>query len=67
MINIERGKARWKRPDLSVCKLLKELPNNILDLQYIIITEGKVPESLVIQWNNVKVILHNTFLNDLSV
>ncbi|XP_025047637.1 adhesion G-protein coupled receptor G4 [Alligator sinensis] len=39
MINIERGKALWKRPDLSVCKLLKDLPNNILDLQYITITE----------------------------
>ncbi|XP_019376868.1 PREDICTED: adhesion G-protein coupled receptor G4 [Gavialis gangeticus] len=38
-INIEHEKARWKRPDLSVCKLLKELPNNILDLKYITITE----------------------------
>ncbi|XP_068813365.1 adhesion G-protein coupled receptor G4 isoform X6 [Struthio camelus] len=38
-IDIELEQAIWKKPSLTECKLLKELPNNILDLQDVIITD----------------------------
>ncbi|XP_009696915.1 PREDICTED: probable G-protein coupled receptor 112, partial [Cariama cristata] len=38
-INIELEQAFWKKPDMTECKLLEELPNNILDLHDITITE----------------------------
>ncbi|KAM6381299.1 adhesion G-protein coupled receptor G4 isoform 2-T3 [Pluvialis apricaria] len=38
-INIELEQAFWKKPSMTECKLLEELPNNILDLHDIIITE----------------------------
>ncbi|XP_054695652.1 adhesion G-protein coupled receptor G4 [Grus americana] len=39
-INIELEQAFWKKPNMTECKLLEELPNNILDLHDIMITEG---------------------------
>ncbi|XP_025894797.1 adhesion G-protein coupled receptor G4 [Nothoprocta perdicaria] len=38
-IDIELEQAFWKKPNLTECKLLEELPNNILDLQDVIITD----------------------------
>ncbi|KAM6117323.1 adhesion G-protein coupled receptor G4 [Pterocles gutturalis] len=38
-INIELEQTFWKKPDMTECKLLEELPNNILDLHDITITE----------------------------
>nr|XP_010308928.1 PREDICTED: probable G-protein coupled receptor 112 [Balearica regulorum gibbericeps] len=38
-INIELEQAFWKKPNMSECKLLEELPNNIVDLHDIMITE----------------------------
>ncbi|GAB0194890.1 adhesion G-protein coupled receptor G4 [Grus japonensis] len=38
-INIELEQAFWKKPNMTECKLLEELPNNILDLHDIMITE----------------------------
>ncbi|KAM6197938.1 adhesion G-protein coupled receptor G4 [Sarcoramphus papa] len=38
-INIELEQAFWKKPNMTECKLLEELPNNILDLHDITITE----------------------------
>ncbi|XP_030430096.1 adhesion G-protein coupled receptor G4-like [Gopherus evgoodei] len=38
-INIKSGKAYWERPNMTQCKLLEELPNNIVGLKNIIITE----------------------------
>ncbi|XP_009975661.1 PREDICTED: probable G-protein coupled receptor 112, partial [Tauraco erythrolophus] len=38
-INIELEQTFWKKPNMTACKLLEELPNNILDLHDIMITE----------------------------
>ncbi|XP_044885610.1 adhesion G-protein coupled receptor G4 isoform X3 [Mauremys mutica] len=38
-INIKSGKAYWGRPNMTQCKLLEELPNNIVGLNNITITE----------------------------
>ncbi|XP_052669458.1 adhesion G-protein coupled receptor G4 isoform X2 [Harpia harpyja] len=38
-INIELEQAFWEKPNITECKLLEELPNNILDLHDITITE----------------------------
>ncbi|KAM6251920.1 adhesion G-protein coupled receptor G4-like [Spheniscus humboldti] len=38
-INIELEQAFWKKPNMTECKLLEELPNSILDLHDIRITE----------------------------
>ncbi|XP_009873767.1 PREDICTED: probable G-protein coupled receptor 112, partial [Apaloderma vittatum] len=38
-INIELEQTFWKKPNIAECKLLEELPNNILDLHDIMITE----------------------------
>ncbi|XP_053932056.1 adhesion G-protein coupled receptor G4 isoform X2 [Cuculus canorus] len=38
-INIELEQAFWRKPDMTECKLLEDLPNNILDLNDVMITE----------------------------
>ncbi|XP_030128200.2 bombesin receptor subtype-3 isoform X1 [Taeniopygia guttata] len=38
-ISIELEQAFWKKPNVAKCKLLEKLPNNILDLQDIKLTE----------------------------
>ncbi|XP_030353502.1 adhesion G-protein coupled receptor G4 [Strigops habroptila] len=38
-INIDLEQAFWEKPDLTECRLLEELPNNILDLQDITVTQ----------------------------
>ncbi|XP_064282469.1 adhesion G-protein coupled receptor G4 isoform X2 [Passer domesticus] len=38
-ISIELEQASWKKPNVTKCKLLEKLPNNILDLQDIKLTE----------------------------
>ncbi|KAM8997089.1 adhesion G-protein coupled receptor G4 [Ara ararauna] len=38
-IHLELEQAFWRKPDLTECRLLEELPDNILDLQDIMITE----------------------------
>ncbi|CAN8188838.1 unnamed protein product [Coccothraustes coccothraustes] len=38
-ISIELEQAFWKKPNVTKCKLLEKLPNNILDLQDIKLTE----------------------------
>ncbi|XP_028940706.1 adhesion G-protein coupled receptor G4, partial [Antrostomus carolinensis] len=38
-INIELEQAFWKKPNMTECKLLEELPNNIVDLHDIMITD----------------------------
>ncbi|XP_010294785.1 PREDICTED: probable G-protein coupled receptor 112, partial [Phaethon lepturus] len=38
-INIELEQAFWMKPNMTECKLLEELPNSILDLHNITITE----------------------------
>nr|XP_032629106.1 adhesion G-protein coupled receptor G4 [Chelonoidis abingdonii] len=38
-INIKSGKAYWGRPNMTQCKLLEELPNNIVGLKNFTITE----------------------------
>nr|XP_025966707.1 adhesion G-protein coupled receptor G4 isoform X1 [Dromaius novaehollandiae] len=38
-IDIELEQTFWKKPNLTECKLLEELPNNILDLQDVAITD----------------------------
>nr|XP_008177224.1 adhesion G-protein coupled receptor G4 [Chrysemys picta bellii] len=39
MINIKSEKAYWGRPNMRQCKLLEELPNNIVGLKNVTITE----------------------------
>ncbi|XP_034637634.1 adhesion G-protein coupled receptor G4-like [Trachemys scripta elegans] len=39
MINIKSEKAYWGRPNMRQCKLLEELPNNIVGLTNVTITE----------------------------
>ncbi|XP_035397562.1 adhesion G-protein coupled receptor G4 [Cygnus atratus] len=38
-INIDLEQAFWEKPNMTECKLLEELPNNILDLHDITITD----------------------------
>lgn len=40
-ININTGKSRWEKPKLKRCKLLQELPDKIVDLANITISDGK--------------------------
>jgi len=48
-INIDLEQSFWGKPNMTECKLLEELPSNILDLHNVIITEGKPPDSSMIQ------------------
>lgn len=48
-INIDLEQAFWEKPNTTECKLLEELPNNILDLHDITITDGKLPDISVTQ------------------
>ncbi|XP_069468904.1 adhesion G-protein coupled receptor G4 [Ambystoma mexicanum] len=43
-ISIESDAAEWKSPNLKKCKLLVQLPNNIIDLRDLIITPGNAED-----------------------
>lgn len=48
LINIEKRTAYWRRPNLTECQLLYELPNNIMQLKNVTISEGKLPGVLCV-------------------
>ncbi|XP_054851808.1 adhesion G-protein coupled receptor G4 [Eublepharis macularius] len=39
VINIEKGAAYWRRPNLTECQLLEDLPNNVMALKNVIVSE----------------------------
>lgn len=48
-INIDLEQSFWSKPNMTECKLLEELPSNIVDLHSITVTEGKPPDTSMIQ------------------
>lgn len=40
-ISINTGKSHWEKPKFKQCKLLQALPNKIVDLANITISDGK--------------------------
>ncbi|XP_060105114.1 adhesion G-protein coupled receptor G4 [Heteronotia binoei] len=44
VINIVTGKADWRRPNLTECQLLYDLPNNIMALKNVTISEENAEE-----------------------
>lgn len=66
-INIDLEQAFWEKPNTTECKLLEELPNNILDLHDITITDGKLPDISVTQWIKVECLyLDNVYVGCLK-
>lgn len=41
-ISINTGKSQWEKPKFKQCKLLQELPDKIVDLANITISDGKI-------------------------
>lgn len=38
---MDTGKSQWEKPKFKQCQLLQELPDKIVDLANIIISDGK--------------------------